>query len=148
MAILFNGVLPHQEIVPIMANVITKGFPNSDEDFSDSMCEHVEKDRTVAYRVYREDDTFGPVGRHVVCKECFEKEEDQPFHSPCEDCGQLKPSSEMKSWKWYDYYAPQGDEPLYICVECIKLPKHLERKRRDDEERQKEDDYYESRRRY
>jgi len=38
------------------------------------------------------------------------------------------------NWKWYDFYAAQGDEPLRICYACQKLAKHKTRVRRDRED--------------
>ena len=45
----------------------------------------------------------------------------------------------MRQWRWYDFYAPQGDEPLEICKCCWEAPKHQERMLRD---RQNEDAEY------
>lgn len=41
-------------------------------------------------------------------------------------------------WRWYDFYAPQGDEAPFICFACRALPKHLARVARDDADRRAE----------
>lgn len=49
----------------------------------------------------------------------------------CYDCKQPKFKYQVTEWKWYDFYAPQGDEPLVICDTCWDAPKHKERRRKD-----------------
>jgi hypothetical protein len=49
----------------------------------------------------------------------------------CGDCGKDKFKYLTTEWRWFDFYAPQGDEPLVICDCCRKLPKHCERVRKD-----------------
>lgn len=121
-----------------MANVITPSsdFPRMVQLLKAGLadpCEHVETNHHLAHTMYCEDDTFGPVGRMVYCEACDVRVQAEPSSDPCCDCGERKPNSEMGQWTWYDYYAPQGDEPMYICHGCRQLPKHKERKARDRE---------------
>jgi len=110
------------------------------EDGRSDLCEHVERDRTLAYTVYREDDSFGPVGRYVACKKCADKADEEEAASiyRCDDCGRDVQRRAGRMWRWYDFYAPQGDEPLFICNQCESGPVHTARKRRDREEEQRE----------
>lgn len=99
----------------------------------DAGCEHVEKDIGLAYALRSEKDTFGTVGSYLCCKECDDLAEtrDDELEEICRDCGKTHKAKDGIAWKWYDFYAPQGDEPLQICDECKKLPKHIERVRAD-----------------
>lgn len=127
---------------------------NSKFDLSDSRalvsddrtdrCEHVETDSKLAYIVLAEDDSFGPVLRNVVCKACYDAhtaEEDAELHT-CEDCKCTVPRALGVFWRWYDFYAPQGDEPLFVCDKCLTAPKHIERRRKDAAEARAEDELY------
>lgn len=105
-----------------------------DDERSD-LCDHVEADRTLAKTVITEDDTFGPVIRFVCCAFCAENEiteRDKELHV-CEDCNKSLPRIQGEFWRWYDFYAPQGDEPLFICLTCKNLPTHRNRVTRDRE---------------
>jgi len=100
----------------------------------DSQCEHVEKDKTLAYCVDIEADSFGVVSSHAKCKECHETEKnevDEELHT-CFDCLKEVKRADGIMWKWYDFYAPQGDEPLFICNECKGNSKHTERVAKDN----------------
>lgn len=107
-------------------------------------CEHLEVGDVAPYMV-GEQDSFGPVARTGMCKECHDKykEEQEQELEYCYDCGQEKPMKEIREWRWYDFYAPQGDEPLMICDECSVKDKHKERVRKDNEayEREMDDEY-------
>lgn len=95
----------------------------------DGGCEHAEVDASVVAYVRYEKDSFGPVSSYACCEECDKKadeEEGNELHT-CHDCNQDKPRKDGIEWKWYDFYAPQGDEPLFICNCCQKEPKHLQR---------------------
>jgi len=92
-------------------------------------CEHVEADPKCAYILFKEDDSFGPVMRHVDCKACAEKafaEEAEKVYT-CNDCKKQFKQKDLTTWKWYDFYAAQGDEPLLLCKECRKGEKHKKR---------------------
>lgn len=108
-------------------------------------CEHVQTGGK-AYRAIYETDCCGPVGVYACCKECSEKidaREDEE-EVTCHDCGQDFPRKDTVEWKPYDFYAPQGDEPLVICNSCRMAEKHLERRRKDKADREAEfgaDDY-------
>lgn len=99
----------------------------------DSCCEHVEADPSTAAYIYRENDSFGPVSSYVCCRACHETSEEEEGEEEvvCYDCKQTVKQKDTVSWKWYDFYAPQGDEPLIICNECRMKEKHLERRRKD-----------------
>ena len=117
------------------------------EKEADSMCEHVEKDQGLAYASFNEDDSFGPVCRHVVCKPCYEKELEQEREEmvTCYDCHQKVKAGDTIQWKWYDFYAPQGDEALTICSLCQEKEKHKTRVAQDRADAEAEDEWMESR---
>lgn len=124
-----------------MANILSFSFQISNVDLGDSVCEHVQHGKAQQYAVFKEDDSFGPVGRFVVCKACFEEEQakEQERTEVCDDCKQPKRKSVCGEWRWYDFYAAQGDEPLHICDDCRQLPRHKDRvvedrRSRDEEE--------------
>ena len=109
------------------------------DDRSD-LCEHVEVNRTQAYAVLCEDDCSGLVVRYVVCVSCYaahEQEEGSRIRRCC-DCHKDVQQKEGGEWRWYDFYAAQGDEPMFLCDVCRRLPRHLERRRRDLEDYQEE----------
>lgn len=95
-------------------------------------CEHVEKDVSTMAHIRYENDPWGREG-YCVCQECFDKSETkkgEEFHT-CSDCKTDIPLKDGVMWKWYDFYAPQGDEPLFVCNECRKLENHQARVKRD-----------------
>lgn len=99
----------------------------------DTCCTHVEKNIELAYTMHSERDSFGPVSTHVVCKECdkaIEEEEDNK-ECTCHDCKQTVKNKDGIEWKWYDFYAAQGDEPLFICDACRVKEPHTSRRARD-----------------
>lgn len=106
----------------------------------DSCCEHVEKDPSCATHNHKEMDTWGPVSTWVCCEACHKEAEEREGAElvTCHDCGQEVESKDTISWKWYDFYAPQGDEPLVICNECRVKEKHRERVRKDREDYDRE----------
>ena len=114
----------------------------------DGHCEHV----TVGMKVHLvgEQDSFGPVTRFLYCVECYNKakEEEEEELVFCDDCGKEVPKKNTIEWKWYDFYAPQGDEPLTICNDCKAGEKHKKRVEDDKSKRDLEygldddDNYY------
>ena len=123
-------------------NWFVHSFPTADSKtiINDSACEHVEEGISPVYVVVTEQDSFGPVGETAFCEACFakakaEEAEEEVF---CPDCKQNVKKADTRTWKWYDFYAPQGDEPLIICKECWLKPKHQSRMARDEEEREEE----------
>lgn len=109
----------------------------------DSSCGHVQKDPSLAVANLKEMDTFGPVGTHVVCAECYDQHlaaKGEETHV-CKDCGQVHKASAGIAWRWYDFYAAQGDVALRICNPCRLLPKHQERVRRDREDYEADNSY-------
>lgn len=119
-----------------MANILSTGFSVSARDLEDSLCPHVEAG-VPAYAVFKEDDSFGPVGRYAVCKDCYTAEEASQEEEVvgCDDCHGRFPRREVRSWRWYDFYAPQGDEAYQICGACWDEPKHAARRAEDAEDR-------------
>lgn len=103
-------------------------------------CEHVEVDSSVMFAVSRENDSFGSEG-YCMCESCYQaqqKQVEQETHV-CRDCKQeFTLESGGVLWKWYDFYAAQGDEEIPICGECRKKEKHINRIRRDIEDRYEE----------
>ena len=113
-------------------NWFTQGPTTKVGEFDD-VCEHVEQDERLAAFYSQENDSFGIVGRYVMCSQCRDAhrkalEEELVV---CSDCGKQKPAKETRQWRWYDFYAPQGDEPMTICDTCWKQPKHIERMAND-----------------
>lgn len=110
-------------------------------------CDHLEVGQIAPY-VLGEEDSFGPVARNGMCKECYDecKKAAGEEIEICYDCGQEKPKKETQEWRWYDFHAPQGDEPMIICDECAKKEKHIKRVRKDHDDLRAElgdaDDYY------
>jgi len=117
-------------------------------------CEHVEADNSLLSVISRENDSFGSEA-YGMCDACNEwsMEEEGKEEVVCHDCKETKEKKDTYEWKWYDFYAPQGDEPLCICDACRKLPKHIARVKKDRQERDEElygnqdcdsdqDDYY------
>lgn len=83
-------------------------------------CEHVEADPRKAFWLYTEMDSFGIVCQSVVCKECHargENEAKEAVHE-CYFCKAAKPRKEGIMWRHWDFYAPQGDEEVFICMPC------------------------------
>ncbi len=95
-------------------------------------CEHFTADASKLVVVSYENDSFGREG-YGSCQECYDKSlavVEEETHT-CTDCKKSVPLKDGLMWKWYDFYAPQGDEPLFVCNECRKLEKHRERLAKD-----------------
>jgi len=106
--------------------------------------DHVDQDPSTAFVLEGEQDSFGPVSRYVSCEQCYRdsQEERRKELVRCDDCKLAIPSENVRTWKWYDFYAPQGDEPYHICESCWDAPAHVARMKKDDEERACEEEYY------
>lgn len=120
-----------------MANVTgfhyTKDFSKEDKECSD-YCPHVShKKLKHAVGYFYERDSFGPVQQYIVCEACRVKCQDQEDNKQvlCHDCNLTVLAKDAIRWKWYDFYAAQGDEPLTICSCCQKADKHIQRVKRD-----------------
>lgn len=57
--------------------------------------------------------------------------EEQGRTVTCFDCKQEVSNKDTIRWCWYDYYAPEDEDPLTICKECEGAPKHVQRVARD-----------------
>lgn len=105
----------------------------------DGGCEHAESDASTVAWVHYENDTSGIVGSYACCSACHQKadeEEDNELHV-CVDCMEEKPLKDGVEWKWYDFYAAQGDTPMFVCDCCRPKEKHqarLAKDRRDYED--------------
>lgn len=106
----------------------------------DGACEHVEKDAYLAHVVRYEKDSYGIVASWVCCKKCDDKETEREGleTAVCHDCSKSVMKKDSFLWRWYDFYAPQGDIPLRVCNACRHAPKHIERVRRDQEDYEQE----------
>lgn len=106
-------------------------------------CEHVMANPALLVSVSFENDSFGREG-YCVCEECHKKQQEEVDSEvvTCHDCQQNFPRKETISWKWYDFYAAQGDEPVIVCDSCRTKPKHRERVERDRREAEEEEEYY------
>jgi hypothetical protein len=104
------------------------------------LCEHVAAQPALAFALLKEDDSFGPVVRAVVCKDCDARhEEDEAAQlRTCQDCHTAVRAEAGLEWRWYDFYAAQGDEALFLCLGCWKAPKHQARRARDREDEAEE----------
>lgn len=107
----------------------------------DGACPHAEKDLNLAQILRSEKDTWGPVATFVCCLECDQKasEEEQKQIVVCHDCSGSFEKKDTIQWKWYDFYAAQGDQPLTICNTCRTRPTH--RKRVEDDRADYEDEF-------
>lgn len=102
-------------------------------------CEHVEENPSLLFRISRENDSFGSEA-YCMCEACSNKadaEEDEE-DVVCYDCQKTVKKKNSIEWRWYDFYAPSGDEPLIICDCCRKEEKHINRIRRDREDYEEE----------
>ena len=102
----------------------------------DGVCPHAEKDLNLAQVLRSEKDTWGPVATFVCCLECDQKasEDEQKEKVICHDCNGTFEKKDTVQWKWYDFYAPQGDQPITVCRACRAKEKHQERVQRDRED--------------
>lgn len=108
-------------------------------------CEHVEANPELLYRISYENDSWGREG-YCLCEACAKQadEEEGKEQVVCHDCKQSFEKKDTFTWKWYDFYAPQGDIPLTICNGCRTGQTHVHRVARDREDRLSEfpdDDY-------
>lgn len=106
----------------------------------DGGCSHVEADMAKGYALLSETDSFGPVATCLVCKECADAEKKRVGEEECvcHDCKKKVKRSEGGTWKWYDFYAAQGDIPLFLCNPCFSLPNHRARVQRDNDDYDRE----------
>ena len=117
-------------------------------DSVEDVCPHVHVGGSAHY--VGEQDSFGPVSSWLCCDECYAEAEkaqaarDQVETEVCHDCKQEVPRKDILEWKWYDFYAPQGDEPLCICKSCWTKEKHVQRRAKDDADYNEEMDLYQS----
>lgn len=118
-----------------MANVISRKHSVVIADERWDYCGHL-KVGDVAKLVFCEDDSFGPVCRMAYCDECsvVALEEADNELETCYDCGEEHPAKNVIHWKWYDFYAEQGDEPIRVCNGCSGKEMHLTRVRNDMED--------------
>lgn len=118
--------------------------PISEQREEDDVCEHVLSGEAKAVKLYREMDSFGPVGGFVYCQACVDemvaREEEEKVI--CYDCKESVKAKRSISWTPYDFYAPQGDTPINICYSCCDKATHIQRVERDMEMAEAEADYY------
>ena len=97
------------------------------------LCEHVEKDPSLLYMTYTENDSFGIVSGYACCKACddkWEEEKKKEIHY-CHDCNEAVEAQNGIFWKRWDFSPSEGDKELFICNYCKTEPKHLERVAKD-----------------
>lgn len=100
-------------------------------------CEHTSHEdisKVVGY--FYEKDSFGWVSVYAVCEECRAESQAQIDESTvcCGYCKLSFPKKETFEWRWYDFYAAQGDEPLIVCNGCGNSDAHKHRVARDRED--------------
>lgn len=105
---------------------------NAIVEASEDRCEHLQ-DGDHSHTATEERDSFGGDGYYHMCEACANKmkEEEDNQTVVCKDCKSSVLVKDTITWKWYDFYAPQGDIPLVICKTCANGPKHQERVDRD-----------------
>lgn len=101
-------------------------------------CVHAQVDLSLGVKYSMESDTFGILEVCVQCKTCFEETKRQDRLNHCHYCGAEK---ETDQWRWYDFYAPQGDVPLEVCSDCWDGPAHQRRISRDNDNYEMDRDY-------
>ena len=124
----------------------TKSF-NTIVDDAD-YCEHCTKeDLSKAVGYFYERDDSGLVFAHIVCEECRVSCETAAGEqdTTCVDCLQTVKVKDTIDWRWYDFCASSGDEPLIVCKCCQERDVHIARVERYDdaviyEQRQDEED--------
>ncbi len=124
--------------------ITTESVQQGLQDPHTDKCEHVRKNQQLAYVTRSERDSFGTVDSVVLCQACADAEREAMGAEKvqCHDCNKLYPRRETISWRWYDFYAPQGDEPLIICRLCQHDRRHIRRVERDDAARNREMSMY------
>lgn len=101
----------------------------------DNCCDHVNEGSQPLYGYKAEHDSFG-FESYGMCEACWTeaKEQEMKEEITCRDCKKRHPKSEVLLWKWYDFYAAQGDEPIPVCHGCLKKPVHQARMKQDLED--------------
>lgn len=120
-----------------MAN--TTGFIStttfSDEVMSGTdFCDHVTaEDLSKGVGYFYERDSFGLVFSEICCQECKDKAKAKEAEVivQCGDCKQSFPRKLTTEWRWYDFYAAQGDIPSIVCNTCWTAETHQQRMARD-----------------
>jgi hypothetical protein len=102
-------------------------------------CEHVIANPGLMTSISYENDSFGREG-YCMCDECKAKSEEEESDRDvvCCDCHLTMKAKETISWKWYDFYAAQGDEAMIVCNNCQRKDKHKARVRQDALDRDEE----------
>lgn len=102
-------------------------------------CEHVGDNPSLLYKITYENDPWGREG-YCLCQACSEQADavEDEEEVICYDCQQTFKKKDTIEWRWYDFYAPQGDEPLTICQSCKKAEKHQARVKQDREDYEEE----------
>lgn len=104
-------------------------------------CEHVSPESlSNAVGYFYERDSFGLVYAEICCQACKEKGQNAEAEELvcCDDCKLSFPRKHTIAWKWYDFYAAQGDEPTIVCDTCQLADKHKQRVARDASNYQEE----------
>ena len=115
-------------------NYFTNESP-SQRDERDDACEHVMNGAT-CINVHCERDSFGYVERFRECIECrvMRSAEEAAQREWCND-GKHEVRRDLGiMWRSWDFYPPQGDEALFVCLDCCDKPRHRTRVDRDARE--------------
>lgn len=106
-------------------------------------CDHVIENPSLLHVIQYENDSFGREG-YCCCKACYDAGEKERQEKPttCHECKQTFPRSETTTWRWYDFYAAQGDEAMVLCKTCYAGPKHQARMEKDRRDADEEHAYY------
>jgi len=103
-------------------------------------CDHVRENSELAVAIFTEKDSFGPLCWYAVCEECYQKtvKDEDAEVCACHQCKTVMTRGKLYAWKWYDFYAEQGDEPMLLCSTCRNSEQHKERVAEDRRHRKKE----------
>jgi hypothetical protein len=106
-------------------------------------CDHVIQDPNLLYVIQYENDSFGREG-YCSCQACYEAGQVEAGQRivTCQECHGEFPKSETMTWRWYDFYAAQGDEAMVLCKTCYAGPKHQARMEKDRQDADEEHAYY------
>lgn len=121
-------------------NWITRKSFNKETDMEDRVCEHLAANPDLPGTTFIENDSFGYVGTSAKCKACAEEviEQERQGTVCCNDCSKMFPRGDVIRWTPYDYYPAQGDEAIFVCIDCSRAEKHQFRIEQDERFRQEE----------
>lgn len=105
----------------------------------DDTCGHLKVGER-AFNTVVESDTLAPsTESYHECEACYNSRMVELTNCPC--CSRQIEVGDLREWRWYGFYAPQGDEPITLCVKCWDEPTHQRRIQRSREDMEWEQEY-------